>query len=92
MKIHCCLFDRHCRSFGAPKRVHVTTRRHFLTVALSPDSRVQKRGTHWSEMKSVWFRFDRRDPQKEAVNRRLLEEPEFRRTYLEARRKESSSE
>lgn len=55
MSFHFCPLDSDCRRFGAVWRLHVGTKRHHYVLALRPGDRVQKPGTHWTEMKFVWF-------------------------------------
>lgn len=58
MKIHCCLLDKQCRSFGAPLRLHIDARKYHYTIALTPDARL------FRHEKSTWFA---RDKKKEHV-------------------------
>lgn len=52
--VHCCRLDSHCRKYGGPWRIGVTTPWWHLDVALSPGSRFVQLGG-----RTNWFLFRR---------------------------------
>lgn len=56
--LHCCLFDKECRQFDAPKRLYISTLNWSVNIALSPSAKSQgysrTKGPNPVEKKFKW--------------------------------------
>ena len=53
MRIHACFLDKDCRRWGAPKRLHIFTKRWNIGIAFTPGDRFAHRPDKRSQWVSV---------------------------------------